>query len=132
MEVDVSYKGIFTACEMVLPLACGRLEYIPTVAPTSRLRDQRSPVDPFPFTPRKVKGAANLRSLLPWLVSSPSILRQNVAYWLSGLNVRTPASVVEQTPAGQTRTTASSSAQKARRPVWLIVIGTAARLCSRP
>src|ERR1700756_1954539 len=46
-------------------------------------------------------------------------------YWLSGLNVRMPASVVEQTPAGSTRTTASSSAQKPRRPVWLIVIGTA-------
>ena len=55
----------------------------------------------------------------------PQVLRQTVAYWLSGLNVRMPASVVEQTPAGSTRTTASSSAQKPRRPVWLIVIGTA-------
>jgi hypothetical protein len=49
----------------------------------------------------------------------------NLGYWLSGLNVRMPASVAKQTPAGSTRTTASSSAQNPRRPVWLMVIGTA-------
>jgi hypothetical protein len=34
MEVDVSYTGIFTACEMVL-VSSGRLEYIPTVVSAS-------------------------------------------------------------------------------------------------
>jgi hypothetical protein len=63
---------------------------------------------------------AELAALFPRLVSAEA------GYWLRGLNVRTPASVTEQTPAGSTRTTASSSAQNPRRPVWLIVIGTAA------
>src|SRR6202008_3336215 len=54
----------------------------------------------------------------------PQVLRQTLAYWLSGLKARMPASVLAQTPAGSTRTTASSSAQKARIPVWLIVKGT--------
>ena len=56
----------------------------------------------------------------------PRLTLAEAGYWLRGLNVRTPASVTEQTPAGSTRTTASSSAQNPRRPVWLIVIGTAA------
>src|SRR5215469_1377308 len=72
----------------------------------------------------KSKRAANSRSLLP-ACTLPQVLRQTVAYWLSGLKVRMPASVLAHTPAGSTRTTASSSAQKARIPVWLIVIGTA-------
>ena len=72
----------------------------------------------------KNKRAANLRSLL-LACTLPQVLRQTVAYWLSGLKVRMPASVLAHTPAGSTRTTASSSAQKARIPVWLIVIGTA-------
>src|SRR5207302_10533719 len=41
----------------------------------------------------------------------------------SGLKVRMPASVFEHAPAGSTRTTASSSAQKARMPVWFTVSG---------
>jgi len=71
----------------------------------------------------KNKEAANSCSLLSGLSHSQA-LRQKVTYWLSGLKVRIPASVLEQTPAGSTRTTASSSAQKARIPVWLMVIGT--------
>jgi hypothetical protein len=43
MEVDVSYTENLDASKIALLLACGRLEYIPTVAPTSRLRDQSSP-----------------------------------------------------------------------------------------
>ena len=46
-------------------------------------------------------------------------------YWFSGLNVSTPASVFEQAPSGSTRKTESFSAQNARIPVWLTVIGTA-------
>src|SRR5579862_10054237 len=73
----------------------------------------------------KNEGAANLRSLL-LACTLPQVLRQLVRnYWLSGLKVRTPASVLEHTPAGSTRTTPSSSAQNARIPVWLIVNGTA-------
>ena len=57
---------------------------------------------------------------------SPRVLAEsNPNYWLSGLKTRMPASVREQTPAGSTRTTASSSAQKPRIPVWLMVFGTA-------
>src|SRR3954471_22633353 len=51
--------------------------------------------------------------------------RQSSTYWLSGLNVWMPPSVAEQTPAGSTRTTASSSAQNARIPGWLTVRGLA-------
>ena len=46
-------------------------------------------------------------------------------YWFNGLKTRIAASAVEQAPAGSTRTTASSSAQKPRIPVWLIDSGTA-------
>jgi hypothetical protein len=46
-------------------------------------------------------------------------------YWFNGLKVRMVASAVEQAPAGSTRTTASSSAQNARIPVWLIDNGIA-------
>ena len=82
---------------------------IPTLAPTIiRTKEQRP----------RVRCA--MACTLP-----RNVLHQTDAYWLSGLNVRTPASVVEQTPVGSTRTTASSSAQKPRIPVWLIVIGTA-------
>src|SRR5262249_53208118 len=73
--------------------------------------------------PQKTEGAANLRSLLRGLYPPPGTC-QNDAYWLSGLNTRMPASVFEQAPKGSTRTTPSSSAQKPRIPVWLIVIGT--------
>src|SRR5579871_5659828 len=38
-------------------------------------------------------------------------------YWFSGLKVSTPASVFAQAPSGSTRTTESSSEQKARMPV---------------
>src|SRR4051812_44420771 len=76
------------------------------------------------ISPKKQK-AANFRSLLPGLYPPPGTCQTVADYWLSGLKVRMPASVLEQTPAGSTRTTASSSAQNARRPVWLIVIGTA-------
>ena len=70
--------------------------------------------------PGKMKGAAVGRSRgLGFRASSRT-------YWLSGLKVRIPASVLEQTPAGSTRITASSSAQKARIPVWFTVIGTPA------
>ena len=62
----------------------------------------------------------------PWLIPVPGISPEsNQSYWLSGLKARMPASVLEQTPAGSTRTTASSSAQKPRIPVWLIESGTA-------
>jgi len=74
--------------------------------------------------PKKTEGAANLRSLLRGLYPPPGTC-QTYAYWLSGLNTRMPASVFEQAPKGSTRTTPSSSAQKPRIPVWLIVIGTA-------
>jgi hypothetical protein len=61
-----------------------------------------------------------------WLVPSPGTSpRSNLHYWLSGLNTRMPASVLEQAPAGSTRTTASSSAQNARMPVWFTVLGFA-------
>src|SRR5215467_6799206 len=66
----------------------------------------------------KMKGAAVGRSLGLGFRASSRI------YWLSGLKVRIPASVLEQTPAGSTRITASSSAQKARIPVWFTVVGT--------
>jgi hypothetical protein len=77
--------------------------------------------------------ASNLPSILAFdlwkltaLRPAPApLLRQTSAhYWLSGLKTRMPASVLEQTPTGSTRTTASSSAQKPRMPVWLIVFGT--------
>src|ERR1700721_4237903 len=77
---------------------------------------------------QKEKRAANFRSLLleiglyPPPDTSP---RSNRNYWLSGLKATMPASVAEHLPAGSTRTTASSSAQNARIPVWLMVIGTA-------
>jgi len=71
----------------------------------------------------KTKGAANFRSLLQ-ACTLPQVLAE-LNYWLSGLKVRTPASVKEHFPAGSTRTTESSSAQKPRIPVWLIVIGVA-------
>jgi hypothetical protein len=58
------------------------------------------------------------------LIPSPGI-RQIETYWLSGLKVRIVASAAEQAPAGSTRTTASSSAQNARMPVWLIDSGIA-------
>ena len=55
------------------------------------------------------------------------LLTQNQTriYWFSGLKVWMPPSVFEHTPAGSTRTTASSSAQKARIPVWFTDSGTA-------
>ena len=74
----------------------------------------------------KKQRAASVNSLPPWLIPSPRYSpKSNVSYWLSGLKVRMPASVLEQAPAGSTRTTASSSAQKPRMPVWLIASGTA-------
>ena len=74
----------------------------------------------------KKQRAASVNSLPRWLIPSPRYSpKSNVSYWLSGLKVRTPASVLEQAPAGSTRTTASSSAQKPRMPVWLIESGTA-------
>ena len=62
-----------------------------------------------------------------WRVPSPRHFAKNqtACYWFSGLRVRTPASVLEQAPAGSTRTTASSSAQKPRMPLWLIESGVA-------
>ena len=71
----------------------------------------------------KTKGSERELAAL-WRIPSPGYL-PDLSYWLSGLKVRTPASVLEQTPAGSTRTTASSSAQKPRMPVWLIDSGTA-------
>ena len=59
-----------------------------------------------------------------WFVPSPRYFAK-LAYWFNGLKVRMPASVLAQAPAGSTRTTASSSAQNARIPVWLTVIGVA-------
>ena len=75
------------------------------------------------FSQTKTKGSECELAAL-WRIPSPGYL-PDLYYWLSGLKVRTPASVLEQAPAGSTRTTASSSAQKPRMPVWLIESGTA-------
>ena len=76
------------------------------------------------FPPKKQK-SSELSLAALWLIPSPSTSPKSAAnYWFSGLKVRIVASEVEQTPAGSTRTTASSSAQNARIPVWLMVSGT--------
>jgi hypothetical protein len=76
------------------------------------------------FSP-KVKGAANLRSLL-LACTLPGVLRQiKLAYWLSGRRAWQAASLATAAPVGCTRTTASSKEQKARIPVWFRVIGVA-------
>jgi len=66
----------------------------------------------FPYSPRSE--GSNERSLPAPCLLSPGTW-PILAYWLSGLNVRMPASVAEQTPAESTRTPASSSAQNPRR-----------------
>ena len=73
---------------------------------------------------RKKQKSSELVLAAPGLYAPLSTSPQSKDYWFSGLKVRTVASEVEQTPAGSTRTTASSSAQKARMPVWLMVKGT--------
>jgi hypothetical protein len=76
---------------------------------------------------KTTKKGSERKSSLPHLARAlPRHLpRSNLHYWLSGLNTRMPASVFEQAPAGSTRTTASSSAQNARMPVWFTVLGFA-------
>ena len=81
------------------------------------------------FSQTKTKGSECELAAL-WRIPSPGYL-PDLYYWLSGLKVRTPASVLEQAPAGSTRTTASSSAQKPRMPVWLIESGTATHRVTR-
>jgi len=76
-----------------------------------------------PAPGQKTKGSERVLAA-PIGVYPPQVFAGTESYWLSGLKVRTPASVLEQTPAGSTRTTASSSAQKPRMPVWLIESGT--------
>jgi len=74
----------------------------------------------------KTKGS-ELEARCPLAYTLPRGTRQNqpLPYWFSGLKVRMVASAVEQAPAGSTRTTASSSAQKPRMPVWLTESGMA-------
>ena len=73
---------------------------------------------------QKTKGS-ECEARCPYGLYPPPGTSPDLNYWLSGLKVRMPASELEQTPAGSTRTTASSSAQKPRMPVWLIASGTA-------
>ena len=69
------------------------------------------------FTGKNKKGSER-EARCPCGVYPPQVFaRIKPRYWLSGLKVRTPASVEEQTPAGSARTTPSSSAQKPLMPV---------------
>src|SRR5580658_6708580 len=78
---------------------------------------------------KKEKGSECL-ARCPWLIPAPGI-RQNrpsllvQRYWFKGLKPRIAPSAAEQTPAGSTRITASSSAQKPRIPVWFTESGIA-------
>src|SRR5580700_3554779 len=57
------------------------------------------------------------------IVTGSTLLVQR--YWFKGLKPRIAPSAAEQTPAGSTRITASSSAQKPRIPVWFTESGIA-------
>jgi hypothetical protein len=74
---------------------------------------------------RQKQKSSELAFAAPLACTLPQVLCQLIRYWLRGLNVRTAASVVPHLPPGSTRTTASSSAQKARIPVWFTVSGAA-------
>ena len=71
----------------------------------------------------KTKGSE--RELAAFLAYTLPQVFARLNYWFNGLKVRMVASAFEQAPAGSTRTTASSSAQNARIPVWLIESGIA-------
>jgi hypothetical protein len=73
----------------------------------------------------KSKRSSELAFAAPGLYPPPGTSPTQLNYWFRGLNATMPVSVLEQAPAGSTRTTASSSAQNARIPVWLMVIGEA-------
>ena len=76
------------------------------------------------------KKSSELSLAAPWLCTLPRRhfalkLETVFRYWLRALKVKIPASVLEHTPAGSTRTIPSCSAQKALTPVLLRINGAA-------